>query len=219
MLNCLDIGHAKIDQVLSIAKQYGSSGKLTGAGGGGIVVIFVANERGADLLEELAKQGFTHFTVQLGVPGVTSILSGQWWISVPVSTLVTANLCIIHSKYIPFKLSFYNVNKTIEQYHVLKCDNLLRTFVLKFGAIRVLPERWFWNRQIEEKVLVQLWFLLGSWNIQASLEPYIANPLLHVFLLRGKKHKKSWNSNCSQRRRLKTAPVISIGAHASGAST
>lgn len=77
MLNCLDIGHAKIDQVLSIAKQYGSSGKLTGAGGGGIVVIFVANERGADLLEELAKQGFTHFTVQLGVPGVTSILSGQ----------------------------------------------------------------------------------------------------------------------------------------------
>lgn len=39
LLNVLGAGHESIDQVVKIAKSYGHSAKLTGAGGGGCVII------------------------------------------------------------------------------------------------------------------------------------------------------------------------------------
>lgn len=40
LLNSLGVGHSKIDEILSIAKSHCLSGKLTGAGGGGCVIVF-----------------------------------------------------------------------------------------------------------------------------------------------------------------------------------
>ena len=45
LLNCLDIGHEKIDQIVNISKKYGLSAKLTGAGGGGIVLVYLADSK------------------------------------------------------------------------------------------------------------------------------------------------------------------------------
>lgn len=39
MLNSLGVGHPAIDKIVECAKKYGLSAKLTGAGGGGTVVI------------------------------------------------------------------------------------------------------------------------------------------------------------------------------------
>jgi mevalonate kinase len=39
LLNLLGAGHETIDKVLSIAKKHGQTGKLTGAGGGGCVIL------------------------------------------------------------------------------------------------------------------------------------------------------------------------------------
>lgn len=41
LLNGLGAGHESIEKVLAIAKAHGHVGKLTGAGGGGMVVIYV----------------------------------------------------------------------------------------------------------------------------------------------------------------------------------
>lgn len=41
LLNCLDVGHEKIDTVVNIAKKHSASAKLTGAGGGGFVLLFL----------------------------------------------------------------------------------------------------------------------------------------------------------------------------------
>lgn len=39
LLNTLGAGHESIDKVLAIAKSHGHPGKLTGAGGGGCVIV------------------------------------------------------------------------------------------------------------------------------------------------------------------------------------
>ena len=43
LLNCLDVSHEKINQIVSISKKHGFSAKLTGAGGGGIVMVYLGN--------------------------------------------------------------------------------------------------------------------------------------------------------------------------------
>ncbi len=40
LLNSLGAGHSAIDKIVECAKKYGLSAKLTGAGGGGTVIIF-----------------------------------------------------------------------------------------------------------------------------------------------------------------------------------
>lgn len=45
LLECLDVGHEKIDQVVAIAKRHGLAAKLTGAGGGGCVLIYLGNSK------------------------------------------------------------------------------------------------------------------------------------------------------------------------------
>lgn len=45
LLECLDVGHEKIDQVVGVAKRHGLTAKLTGAGGGGIVLIYLADSK------------------------------------------------------------------------------------------------------------------------------------------------------------------------------
>lgn len=45
LLNCLDVGHPEIDKIVDISKKYGLSAKLTGAGGGGIVLVYLADSK------------------------------------------------------------------------------------------------------------------------------------------------------------------------------
>lgn len=45
LLNCLNVGHEKIDQIVNISKKYGLSAKLTGAGGGGIVIVYLSDSK------------------------------------------------------------------------------------------------------------------------------------------------------------------------------
>jgi len=40
LLNSLGVGHSAIDKIVDCAKRYGLSAKLTGAGGGGTVIIY-----------------------------------------------------------------------------------------------------------------------------------------------------------------------------------
>lgn len=44
LLNSLGVGHEAIDIIIRCAAQYGLSAKLTGAGGGGSVIILKSNE-------------------------------------------------------------------------------------------------------------------------------------------------------------------------------
>lgn len=55
LLECLDVGHEKIDQVVGVAKGHGLSSKLTGAGGGGIVLIYLADSSKSRLLEAMKR--------------------------------------------------------------------------------------------------------------------------------------------------------------------
>ncbi|XP_053202761.1 mevalonate kinase-like [Panonychus citri] len=74
LLNCLGAGHSAIDQVLSIAKKYGFQGKLTGAGGGGSVIIFIEDVPGEsveDMLYQLNSNGFKAQTIKINCPGIS----------------------------------------------------------------------------------------------------------------------------------------------------
>ena len=41
LLNALGVGHPSLDQVFSIASQFGLAAKLTGGGGGGCAIILI----------------------------------------------------------------------------------------------------------------------------------------------------------------------------------
>ncbi|KAI2804839.1 hypothetical protein BLOT_003827, partial [Blomia tropicalis] len=75
LLNCLNVGHKKIDQIVAISHKYGLSAKLTGAGGGGIVLIYLSSnfDHNENLINELQLQGCTCYQVKLGVPGCNII--------------------------------------------------------------------------------------------------------------------------------------------------
>nr|QFU80953.1 MevK [Eotetranychus kankitus] len=74
LLNCLGAGHSAIDQVLAIAKKHGFQGKLTGAGGGGTVIIFVEDtpeKSEEDLLYDLNCGEFKAQTININCPGIS----------------------------------------------------------------------------------------------------------------------------------------------------
>jgi len=74
-LDGLGVGHERITEALSIARAQGLTGKLTGAGGGGCVLILIPSsipQAGAaeKCMRELTAKGFTVFRTKLGAPGV-----------------------------------------------------------------------------------------------------------------------------------------------------
>ncbi|XP_075542705.1 mevalonate kinase [Dermacentor variabilis] len=82
LLNCLGVGHPRLDRVAEIAAQNGLAAKLTGAGGGGCALLLCCvgcqNGVGASgeaqslaVCKQLEEEGFLYWEVDLGCPGVT----------------------------------------------------------------------------------------------------------------------------------------------------
>ena len=72
LLDALGVSHATIDSVLSVADRHGLAGKLTGAGGGGCVVLLAKEERGdwRQMETELEGLGFQVLRGSIGGSGV-----------------------------------------------------------------------------------------------------------------------------------------------------
>lgn len=82
LLNCLGVGHPRLDRVAEIAALHGLAAKLTGAGGGGCALLLCSvgcqNGLGASgeakslaVCKQLEEEGFLFWEVDLGCPGVT----------------------------------------------------------------------------------------------------------------------------------------------------
>ncbi|XP_075746794.1 mevalonate kinase-like [Rhipicephalus microplus] len=82
LLNCLGVGHPRLDRVAEIATQHGLAAKLTGAGGGGCALLLcrvgcqnsMGSSGGPELhavCKQLEEEGFLYWEVDLGCPGVT----------------------------------------------------------------------------------------------------------------------------------------------------
>uniref|UniRef100_T1K826 Mevalonate kinase n=1 Tax=Tetranychus urticae TaxID=32264 RepID=T1K826_TETUR len=74
LLNCIGAGHTAIDDALATARKYGFQGKLTGAGGGGCVLIFIEDapeELVENVLIDLNHGGFQAQAVQINCPGIS----------------------------------------------------------------------------------------------------------------------------------------------------
>uniref|UniRef100_A0A131YUF3 Mevalonate kinase n=1 Tax=Rhipicephalus appendiculatus TaxID=34631 RepID=A0A131YUF3_RHIAP len=82
LLNCLGVGHPRLDRVAEIAALHGLAAKLTGAGGGGCALLLcrvgcqnnVGSSGEAESLamcKQLEEEGFLYWEVDLGCPGVT----------------------------------------------------------------------------------------------------------------------------------------------------
>ncbi|KAI9914540.1 hypothetical protein PsorP6_007848 [Peronosclerospora sorghi] len=73
ILNDLGVGHARIDEVARLCKQYNGWTKLTGAGGGGCVISLLpqslSEEDVATLTNQLKAEGFDCFATFIGGPG------------------------------------------------------------------------------------------------------------------------------------------------------
>lgn len=74
LLNSLGVGHSAIDKIINCAAKYGLSAKLTGAGGGGTVIIFDNQQyknKIENLYSDLNELGFEYWSVCLGCSGVS----------------------------------------------------------------------------------------------------------------------------------------------------
>lgn len=73
LLQVLGAGHEKIDEVVKIAKSHGCSAKLTGAGGGGCVIIRVENDTNRDhLIQNLQNNFFQCWSLTVGGKGLST---------------------------------------------------------------------------------------------------------------------------------------------------
>ena len=74
LLNGIGVGHSTLDAIFQLADSLGFSCKLTGAGGGGCVIILLdplSNEDHVNKLQEdLHQHGFTSWKAILGGEGV-----------------------------------------------------------------------------------------------------------------------------------------------------
>ncbi|KAH6931935.1 hypothetical protein HPB50_001673 [Hyalomma asiaticum] len=79
LLNCLGVGHPRLDRIAEIAAQHGLAAKLTGAGGGGCALLLChfgcQNNAGSSespaVCQQLEEEGFLYWEVDLGCTGVT----------------------------------------------------------------------------------------------------------------------------------------------------
>jgi mevalonate kinase len=75
LLEVLGVGHASISRVVDLSAKFGFGAKLTGAGGGGCVLVSAAHRVSAEdksrFESSIKELGFDLFTVDFGVPGVT----------------------------------------------------------------------------------------------------------------------------------------------------
>jgi mevalonate kinase len=72
LLNALGVGTVTLDTLLLIAKEHGYSGKLTGAGGGGCVLIYIPPDSKVERLKNiLIEKGYDCYEVSMGVPGLS----------------------------------------------------------------------------------------------------------------------------------------------------
>ncbi len=73
LLGALGVGHEALDRIYHTTKNHNLHSKLTGAGGGGCAFTLFENSTTPELkqqiIEELAKQGFASFLVQVGCVG------------------------------------------------------------------------------------------------------------------------------------------------------
>lgn len=53
LLNCLGVGHEKLNQISEISRKYSCPSKLTGAGGGGCALVMIPYNEGNFLLKSL----------------------------------------------------------------------------------------------------------------------------------------------------------------------
>ena len=76
-MNCIGVGHDKLDRICQLAESFGFVCKLTGAGGGGCAIILLdtdlENERVRSLQKQLTENGFTNWKATLGCSGVEVI--------------------------------------------------------------------------------------------------------------------------------------------------
>ncbi|KAI1705143.1 mevalonate kinase [Ditylenchus destructor] len=73
LLVTLGVGHQKSDHVCNILKEYGISGKITGAGGGGCVFAFEKSGMDAQKVQtRLQTEGFDVWIAPLDCPGLVS---------------------------------------------------------------------------------------------------------------------------------------------------
>ena len=72
LLSALGVSHPTIDSVLAVAQRHGLAGKLTGAGGGGCVILLATGTRDdwSDVEQELEGMGFQALRGDIGGSGV-----------------------------------------------------------------------------------------------------------------------------------------------------
>lgn len=79
LLNCLGVGHPRLDRIAEIAAHHGLAAKLTGAGGGGCALLLchvgcpnnVGSSESPAVCKQLEEEGYLYWEVDLGCPGVT----------------------------------------------------------------------------------------------------------------------------------------------------
>ena len=72
LLSALGVSHPSIDSVLAVAQRHGLAGKLTGAGGGGCVLLLATGSRDdwSEVEKELEELGFQTLRADIGGSGV-----------------------------------------------------------------------------------------------------------------------------------------------------
>lgn len=53
LLNCIGVGHSRLDEICRLAETFGFAAKLTGAGGGGCAIILLDPDASDDAIKQL----------------------------------------------------------------------------------------------------------------------------------------------------------------------
>ncbi len=70
LLDTLGVSHPAIEEVKRVVSRHGLHAKLTGAGGGGCVIVYSDGDIDLRVTEELKDLGFQVYISQVGGPGV-----------------------------------------------------------------------------------------------------------------------------------------------------
>ncbi|KAI8915555.1 ribosomal protein S5 domain 2-type protein [Gorgonomyces haynaldii] len=76
LLNCIGVGHEKLEIIRRICQEFDCPSKITGAGGGGFMLSLV-KKNVTDLVQELETNGFDAFETSLGGEGVQASKTKQ----------------------------------------------------------------------------------------------------------------------------------------------